>query len=125
MKICITSTKNTVDSEIDPRFGRCQYFIFYDDKTDKSEVVENRAADAAHGAGIQASRLVIDRNPDAVITGNIGPNASSVLMNAGIKVYSSIGKTVREAIASYKQGKLKELSGPNVEEHFGLGHRKK
>jgi len=121
MKICITSTGNTLDSQVDSRFGRCQYFIFFEDETDTSEVVENQAANAAHGAGIQAAQLVIDRKPEAVITGNIGPNASSVLLNASIKVYSATGKTVQEAIESYKQGKLKELIGPNVAGHFGMG----
>ncbi|MFC2060988.1 NifB/NifX family molybdenum-iron cluster-binding protein [Elusimicrobiota bacterium] len=121
MKICVTSTGNNLDSQVDPRFGRCQYFVFYDYETGKSDIVENQAADAAHGAGIQASQLVIERKPEAVITGNIGPNASSVLFNAGVKVYSATGKIVQEAIESYNQGKLKELTGPNVQGHFGLG----
>jgi len=28
MKICITSQGKNLESEIDPRFGRCKYFIF-------------------------------------------------------------------------------------------------
>ncbi len=33
MKICITSTGPRLDSEMDPRFGRCQYFLFVDPDT--------------------------------------------------------------------------------------------
>jgi predicted Fe-Mo cluster-binding NifX family protein len=33
MKIAITATAATLDAEIDPRFGRCQYFIMADPDT--------------------------------------------------------------------------------------------
>lgn len=33
MLICITAQGDNLDSEIDPRFGRCNYFIFYDTET--------------------------------------------------------------------------------------------
>ena len=116
--------EDILDSQMDSRFGRCKYFIFSYDKDGKPEIIKNKAEDAAHGAGIQASQLVIDKRPDLVITGHIGPNASTILMNAGIKVYSATGKTVREAIGSFNNGDLKELTGPNVQEHFGLNRGK-
>lgn len=41
MKICITSEGKTLDSKVDPRFGRCQYFIIVDSETLVFEAVEN------------------------------------------------------------------------------------
>ena len=127
MKVCLTSTGDSLESKLDSRFGRCGYFIFLDtEESEKYESVENLAANAAHGAGIQASQFVMEKKPDAVITGNIGPNASSVLSNAGIKVYSFAGfdGTVNDALTAFRDNKLKPVSGPTVGSHFGISNDK-
>ena len=37
MKIAISATGSTLDAEVDPRFGRCQYFILAEPETMKFE----------------------------------------------------------------------------------------
>ena len=61
MKICITSQGKNLESEIDPRFGRCKYFIFYDTETNQYEVVENPWREAPKGAGNQAAQFVASK----------------------------------------------------------------
>ncbi len=119
MKICITSIGDNLESQLDFRFGRCQYFIFLDSDTNEFEVIQNPAVNAMHGAGIQAAQLVIDKRPQIVITGNIGPNASSVLSSAGINVLAGFTGTINESVQAFKEGKLKPLTGPTVPGHFG------
>ena len=41
MKIAGTAKGKTLDDQVDPRFGRCPYFLFLDTQTLKAEVVEN------------------------------------------------------------------------------------
>ena len=41
MKICITSQGDSLDSEMDSRFGRCRYFIIVDLQSGEFEVIEN------------------------------------------------------------------------------------
>ncbi|MGM0568405.1 MAG: NifB/NifX family molybdenum-iron cluster-binding protein [Elusimicrobiota bacterium] len=120
MKVCLTSTGKSLDSKLDSRFGRCAYFIFLDtEDSENFESLANAAANASHGAGIQASQFVMEKKPAAVITGNIGPNASSVLSNAGIKVYTFTAEgSVMEALTALKKGKLKAAAGPTVGSHF-------
>jgi predicted Fe-Mo cluster-binding NifX family protein len=121
MKIAVSSTGKDLDSQIDPRFGRCQYFIFINPETMEFEVFGNEGLMASGGAGVQAAQFVAKRGIKGLITGNLGPNAASALSAAGIKVYLVPGGTVREVTEAYKSGALQEVSGPTVPPHFGMG----
>jgi predicted Fe-Mo cluster-binding NifX family protein len=121
MKIAISSTGKDLDAQIDPRFGRCQYFIIVDPETMEFEVAENQGLLAMGGAGVQAAQLVVQKGVNALITGNLGPNAASALSASGIKVYLVPGGTVKEVAEAYKSGTLKEVSGSTVPPHFGMG----
>jgi len=121
MKIAITATAGNLDAEIDPRFGRCRYFIIVDSDAMKPEVLDNAGAMAGGGAGISAAQTIAGKGIEAVLTGNCGPNAYQVLSTAGIKVLTGVSGRVRQAIEDYKSGKLKASSQPNVLGHFGMG----
>jgi len=121
MKIAISSTGKSLDSQIDPRFGRCQFFILIDPETMEFEVFENEGLMASGGAGVQAAQLIVQRGATALITGNLGPNAASALSASGIKVYLVTGGTVKDVIEGYKSGSLREASGATVPPHFGMG----
>ena len=121
MIIVISSTGKDTEASVDPRFGRCAYYIAYDLEKDTFEVVDNKSRNATGGAGIQAAQAVADMNADAVITTNIGPNAFRVLETAGIKVYSGVTGTVKQAVSDFKEGSLGTAKSPNVGEKFGMG----
>ena len=120
MKIAITSTGKTLDSQVDLRFGRAEYFVIVDTETMDFSVIENESVAAAGGAGISSGKVVIDTGAQAVLTGNCGPNAERTLSAAGVKLYTGATGTVAEAIELFKSGKLTEAAGPNVEPHFGM-----
>ena len=121
MKIAISSSGKDLDSQIDPRFGRCQYFIFVDPETMEFEASENEGLMASGGAGVQAAQLIVQKGAGSLITGNLGPNAASALSASGIKVHLVSGGTVREVTEAFKAGKLQEASGATVPPHFGMG----
>jgi predicted Fe-Mo cluster-binding NifX family protein len=121
MKIAISSMGKDLDSQIDPRFGRCQYFVLVDPETLAFEAMENEGLMASGGAGVQAAQLVVQKGASTLITGNLGPNAASALTAAGIKVYLVTGGTVRESLSLYHSGTLREASGPTVPLHSGMG----
>jgi len=123
MKICISSTGKNLDAIVDQRFGRCQYFLIVDTETMKVKTISNEGILSSGGAGIQAAQIVTKEDVGSVITGNIGPNAFSILQAAGIKVYTGAEGTIKEAIENYKKGKLKETGSANVESHSGIGGR--
>ncbi len=119
MKICISSLGTNLDSSVDPRFGRCPYFIIYNTENDTFEYFENGSRNAMGGAGIQAAQFVVEKGADAVISGNIGPNSFRVLAAANIKIYSGVSGTVKEAIEKLKNGKLALTITPDVQSHYG------
>ena len=121
MKIAISSTGADPDAQIDLRFGRCKYFVLVEDKAENFELLDNEAAALSGGAGLQAAQMVADAGVEAVITGNIGPNAISVLKTAGIKAYHCGPGTVRKALQKYQDGSLQETSGYKVGAQSGGG----
>lgn len=120
MKIAITSTGKTLDSEVDPRFGRAACFIIVDTETMDFSLIENENVAAAGGAGISSAKTVIDAGAESVLTGNCGPNAERTLSASGVKLYTGAAGTVAEAVELFKAGKLTQATGPNVEPQFGV-----
>jgi len=120
MKICITSQGNNLDSQVDPRFGRCAFFIIVNPDTLEFEAIQNSNASAGGGAGIKSGQLVSSKDVKAVLTGNCGPNAFQTLNAAGIEVITAVTGTVKDVIGKYRSGELKSTSGPSVDSHFGM-----
>ena len=119
MKICITAQGDNLDAQVDPRFGRCSYFVIADTETLEFEAVENPSMSAMGGAGVQSGQLMSSKNVKAVLTGNVGPNAFATLQAAGIEVITGVSGSIKEVIEKYKNGEFKPRSGPSVDSHFG------
>jgi len=119
MKVAITAQGKTLADTVDLRFGRSRYLIVVDTEADDWAVHDNAAnLNAAQGAGIQTARNAVECGAEAVITGNVGPNAFKTLNAAGIKIYLSSEHTVKDAVELFKQNELNEVSAANVEGHW-------
>jgi predicted Fe-Mo cluster-binding NifX family protein len=121
MKVAVSATGPNLDAEVDPRFGRCQYFIIVDPDSMQFESIKNSSAMTSGGAGISAAQVIVGKGVEAILTGNCGPNAYQVLSPAGIKVITGVSGTVQDAVRDYKEGKYQASSQPNVPGHFGMG----
>lgn len=120
MKVVVTSNGTDLDAPASPVFGRCSTYVFVDTETMQFEAVPNPAMSASGGAGIQAAQFIIERGAQAVLTGNVGPNAFNVFQAAGVPIYLVGENTVREAVEAYKSGQLQPVSGANVQAHAGM-----
>jgi predicted Fe-Mo cluster-binding NifX family protein len=121
MRIVVTSTGSGLDAPTSPVFGRCPTYIFVDTETMQFEAVENPALTSGGGAGVQAAQFVVERGAQAVVTGNVGPNAFAVLQSAGVPAYLFEGGTVREAVEAYKAGRLSAVGTASAPAHAGMG----
>jgi predicted Fe-Mo cluster-binding NifX family protein len=121
MKLCVSATGNALEATVDPRFGRCQNFIFVESDTMEFESIANPAFTAGGGAGIQAAQLVVNKGTAIVLTGNVGPNTFQALHAAGVKVVTGVSGPVKDAIEKCKKGGFQYTGAPTVETHFGMG----
>ncbi len=121
MKIAVTSSGTTLDSDVESRFGRCAYFLIIDTDTMQFEAIENPNTALGGGAGIQSAQLMSEKGVTAVLTGNCGPNAFNVFGQAGIQVIVGVSGNIRNAVEQFNAGHFASADGPNVQSHFGVG----
>jgi len=111
MKIAFTSSGDGWDAKIDPRFGRTDYILVYDEDKDSLVCTDNRdVKQVEHGAGPKTAQLIFELAPDILITGNgPGGNAASILSKMTVKIYVGAGgMSIREAYTAFKNNELKE-----------------
>jgi len=121
MKIAVTSNSTSLDDVIEPRFGRCRYYLIVETETLTFEAVENPNISSVGGAGIQSAKLMADKGVTHVLTGNCGPNAYQTLNAAGINIIVGCSGIIREVIQQFTQGNLAGATQPNVPAHAGAG----
>lgn len=114
MKLIITSQGTDPGDQVDPRFGRAKYFILFDTDSENFKVLDNTdQVEAAQGAGVQAAQNVVNSGAEILLTGHCGPKAFKVLSAAGVKIYSGVEGTVREAAQAWGRDELKMLDDPD------------
>jgi predicted Fe-Mo cluster-binding NifX family protein len=122
MKIAITSSGKINTAPVNPRFGRCDYFIILDTETKEWEAVDNPATQARGGAGSQAAQFIANQGVEAVISGRYGPNAYTALAAAGIQALVISGQeTVDAAFEKFLAGELEQTSAATGPQLHGGG----
>ena len=116
MKISVSARGESLDSEVDPRFGRTAGFVLFDSESGSAEYLDNSAQqDSAKGTGVKAAQLIAKAGAEALITGQLGPNAAQFLRKSGIKIYACTSGTVREAIQMLQENGLEELADDDIQ----------
>ncbi len=117
MKIAVTTMKGGLDDDVSSMLGRCSYFTIVEvdgEKITKTEILKNEFAMAGGGVGVRVAQFLGELSVNAVIAGNFGPNAFSILNQAGIKCVQAQGK-VKDIVIAFTKGELKELSSESVQ----------
>lgn len=122
MKIVITATSPTLDSEVDPRFGRGAYLLLIDTATLDWQAYPNPGVTASGGAGIQVAQFITEHKAEAVVSGDFGPHAFEALNAASLPMYVFGNcRTVREVIAQFKAGQLQRIGAATHEDCHAEG----
>jgi len=120
MKIAATATAPSLEASLDPRFGRCPYFLIVETDTLEYEAIENPNMALGSGAGIQSAQLMAERGVKFLLTGNCGPNAYQTLSAAGIGVIVGCSGVVKDVIEQFKSEQPSAATEPNVASKFGM-----
>ncbi len=110
MKIVFTAKGDSWDSQMDPRFGRMEFLVTYDEESQILQTATNSETEAMeHGAGLQTAQKVLELKPDVIITGNgAGQKALAILQRSNVKMFVGAGDmTIKEAYEAYKADELK------------------
>jgi predicted Fe-Mo cluster-binding NifX family protein len=118
-KVAVSCEEPSLESRVEPRFGRAPGFLAVDPETMEFEYIDNGVSQSMpKGAGIQAAELVARSGAKVVLSGYVGPKAFQALTAAGIKVIQNVsGMTVKEAIEKLQSGELEYSSEPNAMGH--------
>ena len=106
MKIAIPLDENKQDVCI--VLARAPYFLLREDG--KDTIIENPAAQAQGGAGIQAAQFLVDQGVNVLVTVRCGQNAADVFKAAGMKIYKSVNKAAADDLTALEEGRLSELT---------------
>ncbi len=128
MKVMVMSDGQTLDAPVSGFFARAPYYLIVDTDTLSFDATMNPAVGAAGGAGVQAAQFAASKGVEAVIAGNVGPNALGALRASNIPVYAAPAMTVRQAVEALKEGKLTPVAGatapqaPYAGYGYGMGY---
>lgn len=113
-KIAICADTDTPLAVVDGRFGRCAYFLLWDEAQRKLESLVNNGLGLKQGAGTGAVQELLRRGVGILICNRIGPNALTVFRKAGGTVYAAEeGMPIDMVIDRYEAGELIPINIPN------------
>lgn len=123
MKLCFpVTTDSGLDSAVYGHFGSASGFVVVDSDTGALVTITNGGEHHTHGACTPLKALA-GIGVDAVIVGEIGGGALSMLKQAGIAVYRTQAPTVSENVTLFRKGAFSEAFSAACECHgHGCSH---
>ncbi len=98
MKVCIAADGATLDALVSKAFARCSYFLIVDIETEKIQHLSNDAKKVKRSAGYIAATKISSLGIQKLLCGDIGPNARTLLKQAGVTIVSGLTGVAREAL---------------------------
>ncbi|MEN6348952.1 MAG: NifB/NifX family molybdenum-iron cluster-binding protein [Syntrophomonas sp.] len=113
-KVAICSNADTPSALVDGRFGRCAYFMIWDEEEQSFSAIRNGGPELNQGAGTGAAQELLQRGVGYLICNRIGPKAFAVMQKAGVKIYSAgEGRDLETTLKQYKADELPLIEAAN------------
>ena len=101
-----------LEARVAEHFGRAPFFAVVDlDENGKILSTKTEANKGEHHGGTgHPHENLLALKPDVIIACGMGPGGLTSFQNAGVTVLKANANTVKDIVASYKQGKLETLA---------------
>lgn len=112
MKIIFSAKGKDWQDLVDPRLGRAEGFVLYNEDDQNIEYISNEnGMEASHGAGLQMAKTVLDLGTQVIITGNgPGEKAGAVFAKSNVDIYVGAGDmSLENAYKAYKNNELTKI----------------
>lgn len=86
MRVAITSTGHSLESDLDRRFARCNYFVIFDSTSGSVEFIPNPNKNLEENAGPASVELLTSRKTDKIISGEFGTKIKTMLDSLKIQL---------------------------------------
>ena len=113
-----------LDAKVAEHFGRASYYAVIDlDEKDQTLTVKTLPNTNEHMGGTgHPHDSLLTLKPNVIIAYGMGPSGLQSFQGAGVKVLKAVDDTVKATLASFREGKLTELTGgcehAHHHEHF-------
>ena len=110
--------KNNLDSQIDERFARAEFFAILSVKKDRIESFEfkeNIFKEKEIRVGLAVAKYLLEEKPDVLIARQIGPISFHTLRDNLIEVYKAEQGTIKQIMEEFLENKLTKLEKPTKE----------
>jgi predicted Fe-Mo cluster-binding NifX family protein len=103
MIIAIAASENHLKSNVDPHFGRCDWYCLYDTDTLKSSFIENTFRYQQEQAGCDAANFLLNKGIKKVIAGRFGSKVIDVFRANNVQmIIPQTEQTIAKIIDSFK-----------------------
>ncbi|MDR3043059.1 MAG: dinitrogenase iron-molybdenum cofactor biosynthesis protein [Desulfovibrio sp.] len=103
MRIAVAADGPRPDSNVEPVFGRAEWFVVTDTETEGVIAVRNAHRDDREDAGRSVAQLLSAARATVVLCGECGPKARLALADAGIEVLAASSGLVGDAVTRYRE----------------------
>jgi predicted Fe-Mo cluster-binding NifX family protein len=103
MIIAIAASENHLKANVDPHFGRCDWYCLYDTETKKSSFIENPVRYNQLQAGYDAAQFLIEKGIKMVIAGRFGSKVLDIFRTNNVQlIIPQTQQTILNMINSVK-----------------------
>lgn len=113
--LAVAAVGSSIDSQLEVRFGRCNYFWLWNLDNDTYSIIEKPHTNEDSKSGTENAQALVQAEVGSLIVNHIGPKAFMILQRANITVYSGTeGINISEAIKMFRSGQLAKLETDNI-----------